>query len=417
MAGPYSLQNLPYNPQDLKLISLFGKPRPHGGKLRLINDLSSPKGRSFNDGVPVSVLNNIYMECAQIHQVIQTLLLCGKGSRLSKHDLAEAFQILAVHPSQYQKQTIKIFNSSYFVCLKMCYGDRQAAHRFSRFHEVLIWNLTAPNCQIPAKQLHMVIDDLIAITPGDMADTHLKEFDEEYSRVVKGLNLSEKPPDPSGLKAFRNLPNGELLGFLVNADNHTWSLSEEKYTKIITAIDAVFFVQDITAKVPITLKAAQTVAGKLQALSAIHPDINIWLSFMVMDISKYVMKYPEANTADNQEKNFFFSTQTKQDLRFIRAFLVSTHSSWIPIINPEIYLPAQPEVIIHCDASGAVDTSPHLPGPALGIFIPEQSQTIPRAASFILPLTFLRAEDGKSANYHHTTLLEGEKYPLIIPLH
>ena len=76
----------------------------------------------------------------------------------------------------------------------------------------------------------MVIDDLIAITPGDMADTHLKEFDEEYSRVVKGLNLSEKPPDPSGLKAFRNLPNGELLGFLVNADNHTWSLSEEKYT-------------------------------------------------------------------------------------------------------------------------------------------------------------------------------------------
>ena len=410
IAGPISLENLPYDPNNLKLISLFGKPRPHGGKLRLINDLSSPKGRSFNDGIPLSVLNDINMEVAQIQHVVRTLLLCGKGARLSKHDLAEAFQILAVHPSQWEKQAIKIFNSSYFLCLKMCYGDRQAAHRFSRFHEVLIWNLTAPNCQIPGRQLHMCIDDLIAITPGFLADTHLKEFDEEYSSVVKGLQLSEKPPDPSGLKAFVNLPVGELLGFLVDADNHTWSLSDEKFNKIIDSIDSVCHIKDVTAPVPVTLKAAQKVAGKLQALSAIHPDINIWLPFIVMDITKYVKKFPEENTNDFQQRNFYFSTQAKQDLRFVRAFLIATRGSWIPLSNPEQYVPIQPGVLIHCDASGAVNTPPDQPGPSLGIYIPEQNGAIPRAVSFVLPLPFLRAEDDKNANYHHTTLLEG-KFP------
>ena len=129
---------------------------------------------------------------------------------------------------------------------------------------------------------------------------------------------------------------------------------------------------------------------------------------MTIDISNYVRRYPEANTAEKQEWNFFFSEQTKKDLCFLRAFLVATHKAWIPISNPETYLPVNLDCVIHCDASGAVNTDPGQPGPALGVYIPTQQGIRSRAVSFPLPLAFLRAEDGKSANYHHTTFLEGK---------
>ena len=84
IAGPFRLQDLPFEPGQLKLISLFGRPRPHGGKLRLINDLSSPKGRSFNDGVSLATLNNIHMQVAQLQHVLRALNLCEKVHELEK---------------------------------------------------------------------------------------------------------------------------------------------------------------------------------------------------------------------------------------------------------------------------------------------------------------------------------------------
>ena len=406
IAGPFRLQDLPFNPGQLKLIRLFGRPRPHGGKLRLINDLSSPKGRSFNDGVTLDVLNSLHMEIAQLQHVIKALLLCGKEARLSKHDLAEAFQILAVHPSQWPYQVIRVFNSSYFICLKLCYGDRQAAHRFSQFHETIIWKMTAPACKIPRRNLFMCIDDLIVIAP-QSHQHELQEFDAEYSKVITDLNLSEKHPDPTGTKAFRNLTKGEVLGVMVDSTNHTWSLGAEKYDKIISATEAVYNINNTASRVPITLRMAQTVVGKYQALSGVFLDIPMWLSFAIMDINTYLTDHPDANTEEDQERNFFFSTQAKKDFSFLRAFLTATQKTWTQLGNPESYLPAQPEVVIHCDASGAAHSDPDQPGPALGIYIPVQHRTTARAISFPLPLQFLLAQDDKCENYHHTTLLEG----------
>ena len=114
---------------------------------------------TLNIWLPLATLNNIHMQVAQLQHVLRALNLCGKEAKLSKHDLAEAFQILAVDPGQWPCQAIKIFNSSYFICLKMCYGDRQAAHRFSQFHETLIWKMTASTCNIPRRNIFMVIDD------------------------------------------------------------------------------------------------------------------------------------------------------------------------------------------------------------------------------------------------------------------
>ena len=145
---------------------------------------------------------------------------------------------------------------------------------------------------------------MIAVSPRFLQH-QLKEFDEEYSNVIRNLNLSEKTPDPTGTKAFVNLDVGELLRVMVNGTNHTWSLATEKYTKIITATEAVYDIHNTNTQVPITLKMAQTVVGKYQALSAVFPDVPMWLSFMILDINNYLIVNPGVNTEEHQERNFY----------------------------------------------------------------------------------------------------------------
>ena len=94
----------------------------------MINDHSSPKGKSFNDGIPDSLLANIKLHMGSIGNIISTIFVAGRGARMSKHDLAEAYQCLAVKPEQYKLQAMKIFGSI-FLATKMTYGDKQVCHR------------------------------------------------------------------------------------------------------------------------------------------------------------------------------------------------------------------------------------------------------------------------------------------------
>ena len=123
LAGPFTREELPYLPGTLKYISLFGKPRPHGGALRIINDHSSPTGLSFNEGIPDSVLEDIHLHMDTLSHVIINIILAGRGAVMSKHDLCEAFQTLPVQLDQAPKQAMKVLNCI-FLALKCTYGDK-----------------------------------------------------------------------------------------------------------------------------------------------------------------------------------------------------------------------------------------------------------------------------------------------------
>ena len=73
-----------------------------------------------------------------------------------------------------------------------------------------------------------------------------------------------KPPDPSGFKAFRRIQRGEVLGVLLDTNLHLWSLSREKNTKIIEAIDLCYYKDDLSRERPVKLKTAQKALGKVQ---------------------------------------------------------------------------------------------------------------------------------------------------------
>ena len=407
MAGPFTEEELPYDKKTIKYISIFGKARPHGGSLRIINDHSSPPNTSFNNGISDALLNSINLHMSTLTDIITTLFMTGPESNISKHDLKEAFQNLAVHPTQYPLQVYRILGS-YFVATKMTYGDKQACHRFSRAHEVMIRYLILPQCNISPGSVEMVVDDVTAITNKDDKET-LKEFDAAYKNTLAFLGFKTKEDDPLGYKAFSQQQQGEVLGFLLNTKTLKWSLSREKNAKIIEAIDQVYDKHNLRKKVPVKLKVAQAAAGKINAIQACTQEITRWLLFINRDLANYIKQNPSENlkSLKQQKQKLIFSNQAKQDLHFVRAFLINIHQHWIPLQDPRRTETLIPDVVIHTDASGQTDELPDQPGAALGVFIPPQPNTTSRAVSFPIPKSFLLAEDDVGKNHHNTLLLEG----------
>ena len=175
---------------------------------------------------------------------------------------SEAFQTIPVHRSQYPYQAVD-FCGSIFICLKLTYGDRQACHRFSRTHEILIRCLVLPQVQLSRHNVELVVDDVTGVAPA--CQKHLlQQFDNTYTTTMQSLGFSVKKSDPSGFKAFQMLQKGEILGFVIDSNNLTWSLSVEKNNKILMAIDECFYYDDPDRARPIRLKTAQKALGKLQ---------------------------------------------------------------------------------------------------------------------------------------------------------
>ena len=56
----------------------------------------------------------------------------------------------------------------------------------------------------------MIVDDVVVVSPGFLADTELREFDDTYRSVLTSLNLTIKPDDDSAYKAFSSRSQGEV---------------------------------------------------------------------------------------------------------------------------------------------------------------------------------------------------------------
>ena len=91
IVGPLPLQEFPF-----VQISPFGViPKFTPGKWRLILDLSSPHGKTVNDGIDKRLCSLTY---TKVDEVVNYVLQKGRGMWLAKIDIQEAYRIVPVHP-------------------------------------------------------------------------------------------------------------------------------------------------------------------------------------------------------------------------------------------------------------------------------------------------------------------------------
>ena len=95
-AGPFLAPPVP----GFRCNSILAVPQP--GKVRVILNLSSPDGHSFNDNINDNLLESVLM--STIRQVGYTIVDCGVGARIWKYDLRDAYKNVPAQPANFRLQ-------------------------------------------------------------------------------------------------------------------------------------------------------------------------------------------------------------------------------------------------------------------------------------------------------------------------
>ena len=119
---------LPPSAATTQVSSLGVIPKCHQpDKWRLILDLSSPRGRSVNDGIARDLCSFSYISVADIASVVLSL---GQGTLLAKSDIKHAYRQVPIHPDDWLLLGMR-WNGQLFCDATLPFGLRSAPIIFS----------------------------------------------------------------------------------------------------------------------------------------------------------------------------------------------------------------------------------------------------------------------------------------------
>ena len=161
-AGPFTSPPFRY-----MQVSGLGAVPKHNGKLRLIHDLSSPHGRSVNDGIPK---DDFSLHYERVDTAISSIMQLGKGALLTKVDIRNAFRLCPVCPADWPFLGI-CWNNKYYHDKVLPFGLRSAPYIFDKFATALNWILK-DTCHL-TDVIHY-LDDFLNVSPPcpSIADHH-----------------------------------------------------------------------------------------------------------------------------------------------------------------------------------------------------------------------------------------------------
>ena len=144
--------------------------RSQPGKWRLILDLSSPEGRSVNNGIDQASCSLSYVS---IDDVAAETLRYGRGALIAKSDIAHAYRQVPVHPED-RSLLGRQWKSRQYVDCTLPFGLRSASIMFSAVADAVEWIVRAQG--VP--EIFHYLDDFIIIGPpaGDACERHLHTF-------------------------------------------------------------------------------------------------------------------------------------------------------------------------------------------------------------------------------------------------
>ena len=160
IVGPVGVRDVPVGCQ----VSPFGviPKSSQPGKWRLIVDLSSPKGRSVNDGIEAELCSLTYLH---MDKVSRELVRLGPASLMAKMDIESAYRIVPVDPADRLLLGVR-WQGGIFFDTRLPFGLRSAPKIFSAVADALQWILERKGVQWVA---HYLDDFILLGSPGSSA--------------------------------------------------------------------------------------------------------------------------------------------------------------------------------------------------------------------------------------------------------
>jgi hypothetical protein len=249
VAGPFGkkpLQNFRVNP----LMAAVQKT-----KVRPIMNLSSPKGRSFNDAVDMGCIDKLKMSSPKLFA--EGLVNAGKGAVFSKTDIMDAYKLIPNAVDQWRLYGFE-WLGKFFYDTRTVFGSRAAPAFFDSLPETLV-NIVCCLENVPKRFVHRQLDDVPIVSPEDSEIT--ERFTARYAELCKELNVPLAESCPNHEKAFGPSTHGTVLGINFDSTLMEWSISAEKESDLQQQID------EFLNKKTCTLKEVQKLQGKIAILA------------------------------------------------------------------------------------------------------------------------------------------------------
>lgn len=231
-------------------------------KIRIVMNLSAPDGTSYNDAIDDDALDKVTMSTAR--HVGYTIMDCGRGARLWKWDLVDAYKVLPAAQSDLRTQGFS-WLGKFFIEDREPFGSEAAVAAFDRVGHTLA-DLAIVATKIPRKFVHRCLDDLPLVTPATSPLGPL--FAVNYRRICEAVGVKLAPLCPNREKAFEDSTQGLVLGIIFDTHSLTWNMSKCKRDRILLAI------RDPLLGHNVSLAAMQKLLGLLNDFGQMCPFLR-----------------------------------------------------------------------------------------------------------------------------------------------
>jgi hypothetical protein len=247
MKGPYS--SPPFKHFRISPIKLVEKSTP--GSYRLIHNLSWPyDDTSINANIPDPSKTVKY---ANINTAIQLIMQFPKPSVTRKTDIAHAFKIIPIHPSDHHKLGMKL-GEDYYYDVTLPQGCSSACQIFEEFSTALqaIYDFNAQT----GLSTHY-LDDFFFVDPSPSISASNELL---FDTICTDIGVPQAP-DKKTTASFLT----EFLGLLLDSENWRVSLPQSKLT--LYTDNAL----TLTRSKKVTQKQLQSIIGKLSFATSAVP--------------------------------------------------------------------------------------------------------------------------------------------------
>ena len=212
--GPFDAPPLP----NLHTSPFMTRDKPHSKNRRVIVDLSFPQGRSVNAGSAQNVYLNtpFLLKLPTIDHVVKRVRLLGKGCKIYKIDIKRAFRHVKLDPLEYDLLGLR--HNAWFLDTCLPFGFRHGSALFQRLSDAVRHMMRQRDFQVIN-----YIDDILGIELPSRVDA---SFD-ALSALLNHLGF-----EISYNKLVKPATCVNCLGILVNTENFTLSIPDEKLQEI-----------------------------------------------------------------------------------------------------------------------------------------------------------------------------------------
>ena len=191
------------------------------GTFRIILDLSSPRGRSVNEGISAELFSVHYSSFDDAVDMVKAL---GPSAFMAKLDIRHAFRLCPVRPEQWNLLGYH-WQGQFYVDTRLPFGSRSSPYIFNTFADLLLWILLVVG-RIP-HALHYLDDFFLC---GSSRSECKQSMDiMQYLFSILGVPIADdKTVGPSRILTF--------LGIEIDIPSASIRLPPEKYEELVALL-------------------------------------------------------------------------------------------------------------------------------------------------------------------------------------